>query len=585
MSVLNYKYRLQPTAAQAHALADAMRLIRWGWNLAVRRERWARKMIRLGREANLHKFLAEQAVQSKTTGRRASKLNRLIAENGIARGQALKIINADRVHREWNRKRTGLTVAYAVAATDRAKQSMVRERLGSAWAKLISDKGKFAVAWKACWSGVRQPPRKNNDPQRGWVCVQMQGCNPIVNDQPNEYGDNLVNLSRLMPGLSKEESHVRFLQHRPLPENAKIVELKVTRHRSRWWLVITVEADVPKDYPVTGRSCGIDPGQSTPATVVGDDMEPGVEGISLGPQRPLTKALKKIAKLQRKLDRQRRRNNPDCFREDGTWIKGKRLQNITMGMRETEDRLALAHARCADIRRDVWSKAVDTIFGRYDTVYIGDWKDGTPQQKGKARKKRKEVFAKSGEKRPKGQAALQRTRERVNRDNALGVFRLLLEEKAERSGGKKKVVVIPEHNTTKRCCRCGALEGPTGVRGLSKRDWTCAKCGFHQDRDRASAWNILQAGLRQAGGQPVTEGRVVPLVADSARADYGSAVGIEQTSASSQAVSSSCSALASGERGVTSGDSCTKLRRGPDRQRSGPQPLADGTVSPSIDDG
>jgi hypothetical protein len=58
---LNYKYRLCPTEAQAYALRRSMHLIRWGWNLAVRREKWARGMIRRGRASGLHLFLAEQA--------------------------------------------------------------------------------------------------------------------------------------------------------------------------------------------------------------------------------------------------------------------------------------------------------------------------------------------------------------------------------------------------------------------------------------------------------------------------------------------------------------------------------------------
>lgn len=585
LTPLNYKYRLQPTEAQAHALNNSMRLIRWGWILAVRREKWARKMIRLGREANLHSFLADQALLTNVTGRRAGNLKRLIAENGLTEQQALAKLNGDKVHQAWNRKKSGLSVEFALAATDEAKRSMIGSVLGKAWAKLISSKGKFYVSWKACWDGVRQPPKKNKDRCSGWLSVQMQEQNPVVRPSPNKYGDNWVNLGLLMPGLSKEAVEVRFLQHRPLPEDGKIVELKITRHRNLWWLVFTVEADVPKDYPATGRSCGIDPGQSTPATAAGDDMAPGLDGIELGPQRPLTKALKKIRRLQRKLDRQRRNNNPECFREDGTWIKGKRLTVVSKGMQETEDRIASAHARCSDIRKDVWNKAADEVLNRYDTVYLGNWTDGTPKRKGEARKRRKDAFAETGEKRAKGQAAQQRTRERVNRDNALGVFRQLLNEKARRSATPKQVVVVSERNTTRTCCRCGAPEGPTGQKGLSKRKWTCPKCGFHQHRDRAAAWNILQAGLRQAGGQPVTEGRVVPLVADSARAGHGSAAGIERTSASSQAVSSSCSALAQVERGVTPRVSSIVSKRGRDRQRSCPQPLAEGIVSPSNDDG
>jgi hypothetical protein len=88
--------------------------------------------------------------------------------------------------------------------------------------------------------------------------------------------------------------------------------------------------------------------------------------------------LKKLRRLQRKLDLQGRANNPECFRAEGTWIKGRRLAKISKGMRETEDRIAAEHVRAADIRKDYWNKARDDILRRYDTVYLGNWQDGTP---------------------------------------------------------------------------------------------------------------------------------------------------------------------------------------------------------------
>ena len=99
---------------------------------------------------------------------------------------------------------------------------------------------------------------------------------------------------------------------------------------------------------------------------------------------------------------------------------------------------------------------------------------------------------------------------------------------------------------------------------------------FQQDRDRAAAWNILQAGLRQAGGQPVTEGRVVPIVAGGVRADCSSAIGIERTSRGSQAVSSSRN-----HRTVTMTDSNIESRGPCQPHRQEPPPLLEGTASSS----
>jgi hypothetical protein len=137
-----------------------------------------------------------------------------------------------------------------------AKQSMVGGQLGGAWAKLIEDKGIFLDAWEACRKGIREAPHKNSDRSRGWICIQIQDRNPILHERPNDRGDNFVKLGALMPGLSKAAHDVRFLQHRPLPEGAKITELKVIRRRTHWWVVLTIDNEIPKNYPATGLSFG-----------------------------------------------------------------------------------------------------------------------------------------------------------------------------------------------------------------------------------------------------------------------------------------------------------------------------------------
>ena len=103
------------------------------------------------------------------------------------------------------------------------------------------------------------------------------------------------------------------------------------------------------------------------------------------------------------------------------------------GMLETRAEIEKLSAHVANVRRDYYSCLADSILDRYDTIYVGHWKDGTPDAKGKARRKRKDAFAADGTQRAKGEAARQRTANRIDRDNALGVFRQILTEKAKRS--------------------------------------------------------------------------------------------------------------------------------------------------------
>jgi hypothetical protein len=372
-----------------------------------------------------------------------------------------------------------------------------------------------------------------------------------------------------------------------------IKELKVIRHRGVWQVVMTVESEQRREYPATGLSCGIDPGITTPCTLAGEDMPLGVGGIEYGPgltpgaAKKLRRQRRKLRRLQRKLDRQRRANNPQCYGFDGVWIKGARITVVSNGMRETEDRIAAAHAHWAALRKNIWSEAANEILTRYDTVYFGNWKDSTPKKKGEARRRRRKAFAKNGEKRPKGEAKRQRTVNRKNRDNGLGGFRQVLAERAAASVTPKQVIVTREPGTTRCCARCGAAAGPAGRKSLGRRVWTCPECKFRQKRDCSAAWNILQVGKRQlAGGQPGMGGRN-PSVAGGSQVlptpGKGSVPGIEQTIASGQVVSSSREALARAQPTVSRRGSNTRLGGPGPLRRPGPPPLAKGTVNPGKD--
>jgi putative transposase len=57
----------------------------------------------------------------------------------------------------------------------------------------------------------------------------------------------------------------------------------------------------------------------------------------------------------------------------------------------------------------------------------------------------------------------------------------------------RELIAVDSKYTTMRCGKCGALTGPTGLRGLAVRQWDCP-CGGHFDRDINAAENILFAG-------------------------------------------------------------------------------------------
>lgn len=72
-------------------------------------------------------------------------------------------------------------------------------------------------------------------------------------------------------------------------------------------------------------------------------------------------------------------------------------------------------------------------------------------------------------------------------------LRSMLSYKSSRTGDT--IYVEPDSkNSTMRCSVCKALTGPTGLRGLAVREWTCSDCGSQHDRDINAAINALIAG-------------------------------------------------------------------------------------------
>ena len=75
-------------------------------------------------------------------------------------------------------------------------------------------------------------------------------------------------------------------------------------------------------------------------------------------------------------------------------------------------------------------------------------------------------------------------------------LRQMLSYKMPKSGG---TYVEPDSKlSTKACNECGSQSGPTGLAGLSVRQWVCRDCGASHDRDVNAAINTLIVGAGYA---------------------------------------------------------------------------------------
>jgi len=61
--------------------------------------------------------------------------------------------------------------------------------------------------------------------------------------------------------------------------------------------------------------------------------------------------------------------------------------------------------------------------------------------------------------------------------------------------GDRTYIEVDSKGSTMTCSTCLSKTGPTGVAGLSVRQWECSGCGSHHDRDVNAAINTLLVGL------------------------------------------------------------------------------------------
>ena len=77
-----------------------------------------------------------------------------------------------------------------------------------------------------------------------------------------------------------------------------------------------------------------------------------------------------------------------------------------------------------------------------------------------------------------------------------GQLRQMLKSKSSYCGAN--YVEVNSRNSTKSCCVCGSLTGPSGLSDLAVRVWVCEVCGISHDKDINSAVNTLITWLGES---------------------------------------------------------------------------------------
>jgi len=163
-----------------------------------------------------------------------------------------------------------------------------------------------------------------------------------------------------------------------------------------------------------------------------------------------------LRRLQRKLDRQRRANNPENYEEDGTLKKGKKQWYSSKGMRETRAKVKELHRKIAAHRKSLHGALVKRILllGKYIKCEKLSYKAF------------QRMFGKS-----------------VGR-RAPGMCMKHLKRKAESAGGRMEECSTYKTCLSQVCHGCGKKR----KKKLSERVHVCVDCGVMMQRDLYSAY-------------------------------------------------------------------------------------------------
>jgi len=490
-----YRYALLPSPRQQQAIFEAASRARCYWNTLVGAQRWAENEIRHGRRGQLFKRLLELYERKSAVGGGSAKaISKILSlQPGLSKEEALNLRRRQIVKE--------LCEVHITQSGYKARRFSAR-RLACAYAQLSVDdtrrrKGSpitDAIAWgiNAKWAHITKMyasgQRGRSQFKRRFDNVSMQ-CQARPGVNLLSVDGSTIDLSRLLDGRCEQ---VPLVFHRPLPDGAEKKQVAVTIRGERIYVVLMIRAPANSfalDYPQTGRTLGIDPGLRTAMTAASasGDFARKVNP----PDRRDKHFLKLSRKLGRKLDRQHRANNPDCYREDGTAIRGLRAKNVSNNMRRTLTRFAEISRHQSDVRRDAYHNAAREFLRTHDTVAVGTWRPPRAREKQQT-------------------SAQTRGIRRKGLDNAISEFLSIVKDKAARSITPKRVTDEPEPGTTKNCPDCGAPTGPSGIHNLHVRRWICSECGTIHDRDFAAARSIARRCEDAAGsapGAPLPKGR------------------------------------------------------------------------------
>ena len=238
---------------------------------------------------------------------------------------------------------------------------------------------------------------------------------------------------------------VRLRWDRAIPGEVK--NITVARRAGIWTVAAQYAREVAEPEPSSLPAVGIDRGVAVFAALS--------DGIMIHPVNRGKKALKALARAQRKLARKKKGSN---------------------NRRKQVRRVARLHMRVANARKDFLHKASATVAKNHGVVVLEklEVRNMVRSAAGMVEKPGRNVRAKAG----------------LNRsilDQGWGMFRTMLGWKLAERGAR--LVEVPAANTSRTCAACGVVDA---VSRASQSRFHCVACGHEANADTNAAIEILR---------------------------------------------------------------------------------------------
>jgi transposase len=474
----NYKYRLKPTPAQVAAIERAMGSSRRIWNTCIRAQRDAMAAVRHGRKERVVDQLRQRYRTKRLVGMLAAKVKRFMAEKGLSETKARDLIAMEQAVKQAKYRRSLASQAALEAGAASMKHHWpdgVSTMVGWGSLSIFQD---AASRWsKGDFGQLRFKSSKDPAALRWQMTI-----------------DWTLGKKVRLAALGQACEAIPCIDHRPLPPKAKVKQLSVTRNALDQYHVI-VAIDVPRssiqrEYgEKSGKVAGVNPGIRLRLTVA-DKNSPAEKPRVTVLERPshrMDRQDRKKARLLRKLDRQIRANNPECFDDKGRWKKGARAKVRSVGMQAARLKASEIDHHASEVRRDYYHKAAIRILKEYETVRFGNWKPADTREK-------------KNKNNPPGAAIRRKATNRKVYRQAISLFQGVLKDKASLSRTERTVEAVSEQDTTRTCPVCKLINKELT---LDSRKWTCERCNTSFVREHAAAWNLAQISAPEANtGQP-----------------------------------------------------------------------------------